>query len=137
VKWDGVFGTHSYAVSPYLVDVEVGRSFRGLQPLSIDLLTRQTPQLMADMRPSAFCCRDPMALSPGRIMSDVGVYCSVPDGGVVGALSASLAARLANFFCSRRSAFARRFSCLLSSFWRFWNVMLKGLLRSPLLFYLY
>ena len=40
-------------------------------PLSIDLLTRQTPQLMADMCPSAFCCRDPMALSPGRIVSDV------------------------------------------------------------------
>ena len=64
-------------------------------------------------------------------------YCSMPDAGVVGGLSASLAARLANFFCSRRSAFARCFSCLFSSFWRFWNVMLKGLLRSPLLLYLY
>jgi len=37
----------------------------------IRLLTRQTRQLMADVCPSAFCCRHPMALSPGRIMSDV------------------------------------------------------------------
>jgi len=44
---------------------------------------------------------------------------SVSDGGVVGALSASFAARFANFFCSRRSALARCFSCLFSSFWRF------------------
>ena len=68
------------------------------------------------------------------VMSYDGTCCPESDGGV-GALSASFAARLANFFCSRRSALARCFSCRFISFWRFWNVMLKGLLRTPVLFY--
>ena len=55
---------------------------------------------------------------------------SESEGGVVGVFCASFAARLANFFCSRRSALARCFSCRFISFWRFWKVILIGLLRS-------
>lgn len=55
-------------------------------------------------------------------------YCSVSDGGVFGAPCASSAARLAAFLCSRLSAFARCLSCRFRSFWRFWKVMLMGLL---------
>ena len=63
-----------------------------------------------------------------RFLSSNGGCCSAFDGVVVGALCASFAARLANFFCSRSSALARCFSCRFISFWRFWKVVLKGLL---------
>jgi hypothetical protein len=42
-----------------------------VKTLSIVSRAHETPQLMADMCPSAFCGGDPMAVSPRRIVSDV------------------------------------------------------------------
>src|SRR5205085_896906 len=95
---------------------------------------QQTQRLTSSFLASAFALspKVPYRYPGGTVcLFSNGACCSVSDDGVVGVPCASCAARLASFLCSRRSAFARCFSCRFISFWRFLNVMLIGLLKSP------
>src|ERR1700730_8391308 len=59
------------------------------------------------------------------------IMSGAPNGSTNGSINGPPSEGPKSFFCARRSAFMRCFSCLFISFWRFWNVDLEVAIESP------